>query len=150
MKNIIALLWLAGAVAFLPGCATGPRFDQAKVSFAPLAEDSGRIFFYRTTSFGAAVQPDVKLNGEKIGTAKPRGFFYADRPPGNYQVDTSTEVKRRLSLTLDKGETRYVRLNMAMGFFVGHIYPELVDEATGEKEIKKCNYTGPESPVASR
>src|SRR5439155_23646456 len=65
------------------------------------------------------------------------------RPPlGNYEVETSTEVKRRLSLTLDNNQTRYVRLNMAMGFFVGHVYPELVDDPTGEKEICGCKYTG--------
>ena len=102
------------------------------------------MYFYRTTALGAGVQPAVKLNGEKIGTAKPQGFFYADRPAGNYEIETSTEVKRRLSLTLDKSQTRYVRLNMAMGFFVGHVYPELVDDQTGEKEIRGCKYTGTE------
>ena len=28
------------------------------------------------------------------------------------------------------------------GFFVGHIYPELVEENVGESEIKKCHYLG--------
>ena len=79
----------------------------------------------------------------KIGTAKPGGFFFVDRVPGNYQVETSTEVKRQLSLTLEKQQTRYVRLNLAMGFFVGHVFPELVDDATGEKEIAKCKLVTP-------
>jgi len=55
---------------------------------------------------------------------------------------TSIEVDRKLSLTLDKGQTRFVRLNISMGFFAGHVYPELVDQAIGEKEIQECRYTG--------
>ena len=144
MKRILALLTITCCASLLPGCATGPKFSEVKSSLPPLAQENGRMYFYRTTALGAGVQPAVKLNGEKIGTAKPQGFFYADRPAGNYEIETSTEVKRRLSLTLDKSQTRYVRLNMAMGFFVGHVYPELVDDQTGEKEIRGCKYTGTE------
>jgi hypothetical protein len=123
-------------MTILTGCASGSKF--ADTSIAPLAVGKGRIYFYRTTALGAAVQPDVKLNGEKIGDAVPKGFFWADLAPGSYQIQTSTEVKRHLSLTLEPDQTRYVRLNMAMGFFVGHVWPELVENAVGEKEIQKC------------
>lgn len=136
MKNLLSLALLTCGVAFFTGCAGGPKFAEAGIP--SLAANHGRIFFYRTAAMGAAVQPDVKLNGEKIGNAVPKGFFYADRAPGNYQVETSTEVKRRLSLTLEQGQTRFVRLNLGMGFFVGHVWPELVENAVGEKEIAKC------------
>ncbi len=91
---------------------------------------------------GAALQPEVKLNGEVVGKAVPNGFFYVDQEPGNYKIATSTEVDRHLSLALEKGQTRYVRLNISMGFFVGHVYPELVENEDGEKEIQQCSYTG--------
>ena len=142
LKKLFAMYVTACCGVLLAGCASGPRFAEAKGSIPQVSADNGRIYFYRTAVVGAAVQPTVKLNDEQIGTAQPKGFFYADRPPGNYHVDTTTEVKRRLSLTLDKGQTRYVRLNISLGFFVGHIYPELVDDPTGEKEITKCKYTG--------
>jgi len=77
-----------------------------------------------------------------VGKAVPNGFFYVDRSPGNYQMVTSTEVERKLSLTLDKGQTRFVRLNISVGFFVGHVYPELVDNEVGQKEIQNCRYIG--------
>jgi hypothetical protein len=70
------------------------------------------------------------------------GFFYVDRPAGSYEVVTSTEVERKLSFTLDKGQTRYVRLEVSMGFFVGHVYPELVEPDVGAKEIQETSYTG--------
>lgn len=142
-KTQSLLLTLACASVLLTGCATGKKFAEAKDTLPPLAADQGRIYFYRVSALGAAVQPAVKLNDEKIGNAKPSGFFFADRAPGDYQVETSTEVKRRLSLTLDKQQTRYVRLNMAMGFFVGHVYPELVENSVGEKEIAKCKFVAP-------
>ena len=137
--------WLIAVVAVLSGCATGPKYAQVRNTIPALNPEQGRVFIYRATAFGAAVQPAVKLNDEKVGTAKPKGFFYVDRPAGNYQISTSTEVKRTLSLTLDKAQTRYVRLNMAWGFFVGHCYPELVEPEVGEKEIQKCSHIGEKS-----
>lgn len=142
MKKLLPLLSLLCGITVLTGCASGPKYAQTKATLPPVPQEQGRIFFYRTTAMGAAVQPAVKLNNEKIGTAQPKGFFYVDRAPGNYQIETTTEVKRSLSLTLDKAQIRYVRLNLGMGFFVGHVWPELVDDATGEAEMAKCKFTG--------
>lgn len=94
------------------------------------------------------IQPQVKLNGEIVGKSTPKGFFYIDRNPGAYEILTSTEVDRKLSLTLEKGQTRYVRLNVSMGFFAGHVYPELVDSETSEAEIKDCHFTGQENKLS--
>lgn len=141
MKKIACFVLLAVGLLF-SGCATGPQFSEVKKTFPPLSADQGRIFFFRPSMLGAAIQPDVKLNGEVIGTAKSQGAFYVDRAPGDYTVETSTEVTRKLSLTLDKGQTRYVQLNIAMGFLVGHVYPKLVDATTGEAELAKCKFTG--------
>lgn len=136
------------ASALLAGCATsGPKFSEMTTTVTPTNPDMGRIYFYRTTTLGAAVQPSVRLNGEGVGKAVPNGFFYVDSPPGNYQVATETEVERKLTFTLEAGQVRYVRLNISMGFFVGHVYGELVDEAKGLKEIADLHYTGgPRTP----
>ena len=91
---------------------------------------------------GAALKPDVLLNNEKVGEASAQGFFYVDRQAGEYQVVTSTEVTRKLSLVLDKGQTRYVRFAVSPGFFVGHVYGELVEPDVALKEIQDCKYTG--------
>ena len=112
-----------------------PEHDRAPA-------DTGRIYFYRTSLLGAAVQPEVRLNGEVVGKAVPNGFFYADRPAGNYQVATETEVERKLTFTLEAGQVRYVRLNIAMGLFVGRVYGELIDEAKGKEELSDLRYTG--------
>lgn len=131
------------AVALLAGCATsGPTYGDLQSKLPPPAEGQGRIFIYRTVVFGAAVQPDVKLNNVVVGSAVPRGFIYLDRPAGNYTISTQTEVERTLSLTLAPGQVRYVRLAIGIGFFVGHVYPELVDDKEGIADIASCHLVG--------
>lgn len=127
---------------FVSSCATGTKFAELQPSTKPSDVEFVRIFFYRPSSLGAALRPEVLLNGEKVGEAIAHGFFYVDRPPGDYTVTTSTEVKRKVSFVLDRGQTRYIRFSTSLGFFVGHVYGELVDESKGLSEIKNCKYTG--------
>ena len=141
-KQLLNFVMVLAAAALVTGCAGGPGYSEMKGRIPALASDKGRIYFYRTSALGAAVQPAVKLNDQKVGTAKPKGFFFVDRAPGSYKVETSTEVSRQLSLVLETNQTRYVRLNISMGFFVGHVWPELVDVTAGLAEVEKCKYTG--------
>jgi hypothetical protein len=139
-----ALLYALSAMIGLAfsGCATGPKFGEMGGTLPQLKSDSGRIYIYRTTILGTAVQPDVKLDGKVVGSAKPKGFFYVDCAPGNHQISSSTEVTRTLSLTLEPGQVRYVRLNLSMGFLVAHVYPELVDPDQGKNDLAGCSYIG--------
>jgi hypothetical protein len=91
---------------------------------------------------GTAIQPDIRVNGEVVGSAKPKGFIVVDRPAGQYQISTSTEVNRTLSLTLSPGQTRYVKLSLSMGFMVGHVYPELVENVQGSSDVQECSFLG--------
>ena len=141
LLKFIAAFLLTASIA---GCATtGAKYTEMAATLQPPADNMGRIYFYRTNPLGAAVQPEVKLNGETVGKAVPSGFFYADRPAGSYEVTTATEVERKLTLTLEPGQVRYVRLSITVGFFVGHIYGELVDNDVGQKEIASTRYIGP-------
>lgn len=128
----------------LAACATtsGPTYIQMQSNLTPLAADMGRIYVYRTSSFGGAVQPSVMLDGAAIGKAVPQGYFFVDRPRGTYKITTETEVERSASFTLEPGQTRYVRLDPSFGFFIGHISPVLVDQAQAENEIKDTHYMG--------
>lgn len=142
MKKLLVLATLAVALLALTGCATGPGYAQMANTIPPVPADKGRIYFYRPSMLGAAVQPAVRLDGKEVGTAKSQGFFYVDAEPGSHFVETTTEVSRRLSFTLEKGQTRYVKLSISMGFAVGHVYPQLVDDAVGQKEVADCKYIG--------
>lgn len=137
--NLAALILVA---SFLFSCASGPKFTTVQPNMVSESPELGRIFFYRRSVLGAALRPDVLLNNETVGEAIAQGFFYVDRPPGNYEVVTSTEVKRKVSFTLESGQTRFIKFSVSMGFFVGHVYGELVEESVGLSEIKDCKYTG--------
>ena len=141
MKYIRLLAILLVATGLI-GCASGMKYSEFQPQMPNPNPDIGRIFFYRPSALGAALRPDVMLNNEKVGEAISHGFFYVDRQPGEYQVVTSTEVERKLSFVLDKGQSRYVRFSTSIGFFVGHVYGELVEPDIGMKEIQDCNYTG--------
>lgn len=137
MKNLVKAALSVMTLLVLAGCASGPGFKEVSSGFPSLAPENGRIFFYRIAAMGAAVQPDVMLNSKKVGNAVPMGFFFVDSAPGDYEVTTSTEVKKTLTFHLDAGQTRYVRLNISMGFMVGHVYPELMEDTIGAKEIQQ-------------
>ena len=132
------------AATMLVGCASGPGYQEHAAQMQPVGDGNGRIYMYRKSALGAAVQPAVRVNGEEVGKAKPKGFFYVDLAPGTYDISASTEAERNLNLTLDAGEEKYVRLEIKMGAFVGHVKPVLVDKAVGMEEIQKMKYTGGE------
>jgi hypothetical protein len=142
MNRIARLSASVIACVLLAGCASGPTYSQLQSSATQLAPNTGRIYIYRTSALGAAIQPSVKVDGMVVGDAVPQGYFYIDRPPGNYMISTETEVDRIVSLTLEPGQIRYVRLDPSFGFVVGHISPILVDTAKAQDEIKDCHYTG--------
>ncbi|MEL7297534.1 MAG: DUF2846 domain-containing protein [Pseudomonadota bacterium] len=138
------LLGIIGAISLfaMTGCASGPTFSEHAETMQPVSAENGRIYIYRVATLGAAVQPKVRLNDVEVGKAAPKGFFYVDRPAGNYEVAASTEAERNLSMTLEAGEEKYVRLEMKMGLFAGHVKPVLVDAEVGREEIQKTKYIG--------
>jgi hypothetical protein len=127
-------------VLLLAGCATGAKYSMVASTLPSLTPTKGRIYFYRPSALGAAVQPDIKLNGEKVGTAKPHGFYFVDRDPGSYEVTAATETEKKLTFVLEPGQERYVRLKIQMGVFVGRIVPELVGKPEAEAELEELSY----------
>ncbi len=131
------------ALGLLSGCASGMKYAEFKTKAPALKERQGRIVVYRPSSFGFAVKPDVYLNEtETIGNSQSKGFFYVDKPAGQYICSAHTEVKRNASFALEAGETKYVKTSISMGFLVGHPNFELVDAAEAEAELESCAFTG--------
>ena len=138
--NARRTLFAAALLLLLSGCATGAKYTEVVSTIPSLTPSQGRIYFYRPSAFGAAVQPDIHLNGQKVGTAKPHGFYFVDRAPGNYEVTAATETEKKLTFTLEPRQERFVRLKIQMGLFVGRIIPELVDKAEAEGELKEMSF----------
>ena len=138
--SLIAIL----AAAALTGCAaSGPKHAQMESSIPAVSADGGRIYFYRNASMlGAALQPNITLDGKIVGESKPGGFFYVDSAVGSHEAMTSTEVTNKLSFVLDKGETKFVRTKVSMGVLAGHVTPELVSADEAKTELGDLSYTG--------
>ena len=131
-------------VMLASGCASGVPFSEMKPELTAVnLADEGRIFLYRPSAFGAAVKPKIHLNDEIIGKSVAKGFTFVDRPAGEYVLSMSTEVERNLSFVLKPGETRYIKQSVSMGFFVGHVYGELVDKDEALKEMESCKFQEP-------
>ncbi len=114
-----------------------------QASIPAVQADKGRIYFLRSASmFGAAIQPDIMLDGKKVGESKPGGFFFVDSNVGNHEVSTTTEVEKKLTFTLEKGEIKYVKTSPSFGALVGRIVPELISASEAEKELSDLSFTG--------
>ncbi|MGZ2748575.1 DUF2846 domain-containing protein [Burkholderia stagnalis] len=143
-----AWLFAAGVTLLASGCASGPQYSEAAKSIPPLASDHGRIYFYRTNMvFGAAIQPQIKLNDEAVGRSQLGSFFYVDKLPGNYKVTTTTETEEAVTFKLDAGETKYVRTYATMGVLVYRVVPSLEDEAVGMGRIRELKYSVDNTPA---
>lgn len=142
MKTKLRTVFAISMMIVLAACASGPGYKDVAAEISDLELGNGRIYFYRTAVFGAAIQPNIRVNDEVVGKATPKGFFYVDRPAGSYIIATSTEAKRSLSLLLEEGKEMYVRLDVKMGLVVGHVKPVLVEPTEGFSDIQKLNYTG--------
>lgn len=139
-----ARLALAAMAALtLLGCAaTGPRYAEVVQNMPTLAAGKGRLVVYRPSSFGGAVQPDVKLNGEVIGKSEPRGFFFVDRPAGRYVVSARTEVEATLDVAMQDGAVAYVESSITLGVFVGQPRLSLKEEAVAMVQLPELAYIG--------
>ena len=142
MKNLRTVMFVLGAL-LVSACASGPKYSEVQQNVSALPDGSARIFFYRTQKIlGAAVQPSIFLNQEKVGSCEPGGVFFTDVAPGKYEASVKTEVKRRLTLVLGPGEEKYVRCKISIGFIVGHGNLELVNPAEAKEDIQDLSFTG--------
>ena len=141
MKNVAATMAILLAVS-LAGCASGPKFSDAQATLPPTPESEGRVYFYRTQTMGAAVQPSIYLNGQAIGTCEPDGVFVKDLAPGRYEAVVGTEVTNKLTFVVVRGQEKFVKCSISMGVFVGHPHLELVDPSVAKPEIQSLSLTG--------
>lgn len=144
MKRTFLRLGLAAATALvLAGCASGVKHADMASSIPSIGAGQGRVYFFRSSSMvGAALTPDIRLNGTVVGESKPGGFFYVDRPAGNYVASASTETEKTLSFTLQAGETKYVRSSISMGLLVGRAVLDLETPEKARAELSSLAYIG--------
>ncbi|MFC5475044.1 DUF2846 domain-containing protein [Paraherbaspirillum soli] len=143
IKKFRPLFAVAVLAALLTGCASGVKYSEMASAIPTLKADQGRIYFFRSSSMmGAAIQPEIRLNDEVVGKSQPGGFFFVDRPAGQYRAASSTETEKTLSFSLEAGETKYVRTSVSFGALVGRVNPTLETPELAGKELPSLSFTG--------
>lgn len=141
MRRWIDGVLLAVLAAGLFGCsASGPRYSEMAGSLPSLGDNEGRIYFYRNSIMGAALQPEVSVNGQAVGKSRPNSFFYIDRPAGSYRASARTESEGTVDIVLRPKQTAYVLMSMNFGLVVGRPSFDRVSETEGRKEIQSLAY----------
>jgi hypothetical protein len=139
LNKIAKFLACLSVITLIAGCATGPDFKAYTSTLQPPKEGASRVWFYRPSKMiGSAVQPTVYMNDVPVAKAQPGCFFYADKPPGTYELKCSTEWADKAQLTVVENRPAYVRLSLLPGVFVGHILPKVVPEDQALKEMQGC------------
>ena len=148
-RSLLKMAVAATALALVGGCATGIKHEQMAASMPSVKQGEGRIYFFRSSSmFGAAVQPDISLDGQVVGVSKPGGFFFVDRPAGSHVASASTETEKKVTFVLKAGETKYIRSSVGMGIAVGRVILEPETPEKAQAELGSLSYTG--TPLAAK
>lgn len=134
----------ATSAIILASCAGGPTYAEQKNNLPPIPANKGRVFVYRPQPFaaaGAAIRPQVRIDGQSVGTSKSGGFLYSDQSPGVRTVSLTTETTKQTSVEIQSGKPSFVECSLEMGVLVGRIKPIQVTTATGEANIQNCRFT---------
>src|ERR1700716_2789317 len=115
--------------------------DDPPMRLPALKPGYGRVYFTRPGDLvGVAVQPEIRMNNEVVGRSVPGGFFFVDRPPGQYSVSTATEVENVVTFQLAAGESKYLKTAVTPGILVGHITPTLEFPEQGQSDVGRLRY----------
>ncbi len=103
--------------------------------------DHGLVYFYRESHFGgAAIQYDVRDNGNVIGALQSGTYFFENATPGKHTYSAKTEAESDVSIDVEAGKTYYVQGTISMGFFAGHPHLTLADSSTAQAALAKLDY----------
>jgi hypothetical protein len=139
LAPVLAAGWLAACSAALeapdqPGAAPPPD----------LRAGQARLYFYRPSeSLFPAIQPEVIINGRKVGVSVVGEAFYRDARPGRYEIFLTSDDDDRLTVTLAPGEVHYVRTSIALSWLGPHLSPASVEAERGALESQGLNLVEP-------
>ena len=145
------------SAVLLAAASVSPSFAADTITYTlmhasepAIPDGMGRIYVYREGGFmGAAVQPAIKIDGaDTQGYSMPGEYFYLDHPAGSITISTSTEKAESTPVDIVAGKAVYVKTEVSMGFFVGHVTPSVVDEDTALKTLADCDLEKFERNVA--
>lgn len=101
-----------------------------------LQEKAALIHFYRSSTYGFAINYNIYLGNEKLTRVKANWKETIKVTSDGYNsIWAKTESKVEIPIKIEFGREYYVRCGIAMGLLLGRPTIELVDETTGRNEF---------------
>ena len=134
-------------LATLSGCVTRGRpagqTASAAVSASPGAGEA-RIFFYREDfAFLGAIEPEIVVNGKRVGTSRVGEAFFRDAAPGRYQVYSSHNPDYIVEFWVAAGEEAFVKVEPRLQGLNTKLTTVLMDPTLAEQELEELTLIEP-------
>ena len=84
----------------------------------------------------AALEPDVIVNGRRVGTSRHDRFFYKDARPGRYEVFLTSDPDAPVYLELEAGEARFVKTVVRFALSGTKLTAKVMEQAEGRREVE--------------
>jgi hypothetical protein len=150
MKAINTLITGIGSLLLVTGCASTRQFVPLPDQAVKIQDSSkGRIYVMRPAGAGSAVSMNVSDDGKPIGSTGAHGFLCWEREPGDTIVTSTSEGASKAALSVQPGVVYYIFQHVRMGLLMARSELEIVDEAKGQKVLKKCHPAKVEAPPPS-
>ena len=125
---------------FVSGCASGAKISELNI---PINDgEKTQIIVFRDNIFGTAIQPNITVNNKVTGTCKPNGAFIVNVEEGEHKISTRTENTAVLTTTVKRGETKFIKCEIGLGFFLGRVYLKEILQSNGHSIVNNLVLTG--------
>ncbi|OFV94216.1 MAG: hypothetical protein A3H28_08435 [Acidobacteria bacterium RIFCSPLOWO2_02_FULL_61_28] len=106
------------------------------------ADQKAAIYVYRYKQFnGSALEPSIFVDDHEVARMD-NGRYFILQLPGETHTFRSNDKQSGIEVDLKPGETYFLRVEIAAGFFKGHGRLVHMMSDQGQFEIKKLQYLG--------
>jgi len=106
-------------------------------------EGMALVYVFRPTTMAYGVKTWTFADDQLIGLSKPKGYYFAQVPPGKRLIWSKAENTSALEVELEAGETYYFKTGIRVGLGKARVKLEQVTAEQTEKFFQKCSYTEP-------
>ena len=99
--------------------------------------DQATIVLFRENFYmGKSFSYPIQVNGQNIVKIKNGTYYFYNVAPGTYEISAKTEIESHVSVSLNAGDSCFVRCSVLPGFWIGR--PELivVEKSYGANRLK--------------
>ena len=150
MKNIISVFVIT-ILLFLSACASVDYSQQGV--FPEAKSDQALIYFYRTPGFiGSTYRFNLSENKKLVGAMAQNSYFYLFTSAGEHTYstdDVNLEKGESITMTVQAGQTYYVKVDVEYEVFGGKPVFTLVNKAEAMTLLPSRVYVVPSKKDSS-